>query len=98
MKEPPFEITVNKRVNAALDALSPQEKESVYQAINNLGIFGIEPSLGAKINKLKTDEPLYLLRVNPSLRLILKVTNGDKIDILDIVMRDRLKIFAANNS
>jgi hypothetical protein len=37
MSDRPVQITLHKRVQSALDALSPQEKQTVSQTLMNLG-------------------------------------------------------------
>ncbi len=98
MKDNPAKITFHKRAIVALDALSIEEKNSVLKSINYLSIVGIEPALGENLQKFHIDEPLYLLRVTPSLRVILRVSEQNEIEILDIVMKERLQLFASNKS
>jgi hypothetical protein len=94
MKETLYKIKIHQRAKIALDALSAEEKDIVWQAINHLAVSGIEPALGVNLERFKTDKSLYLLKVNSSFRAILKLSVPDEIEILDIVMRDRLELFA----
>ena len=97
MNDRPVQIILHKRVQSALDALSPQE--TVSQTLMNLANSGIETAISANIiKKLKIDEPLYLLLINPNLRAILNMDNPDEIKVLDLMTHDRLEIFAAANS
>lgn len=94
-----YNIQFNQRAKVALDALSPEEKNSVLQAISRVDFLGIEAETkehnNLKIFKTdKSDEHLYLLRVNSTFRVIFKWIVPDRIEILDIVMRDRLELFA----
>lgn len=98
MKDNPAKITFHKRAIVALDALYLEVKNSVLKSINYLSIVGIKPALEKNIQKFHIDEPLYLLRVNPSLRVILRVSDQKEIEILDIVMKERLELFASNKS
>jgi hypothetical protein len=98
MKENPAKITFHKRAIVALDALSLEETNSVLKSINYLSIVGIEQAWGKNLKKFHIDEPLYLLRVTPSLRVILRVSEQNEIEILDIVMKERLQLFASNKS
>jgi putative addiction module CopG family antidote len=91
-------VTIHQRVNMALDILSPEEKRSVYRAIDYLEFFGIDPSEGANVKRIKTDEPIYLLKVDRSIRLILQRLEQDKIEVLDLVRSETLKLFAERNS
>ena len=96
MNDRPVQIILHKRVQSALDALSPQEKQTVSQTLMNLANSGIETAISANIiKKLKIDEPLYLLLINPNLRAILNMDNPDEIKVLDLMTHDRLEIFAA---
>lgn len=98
MKDNPAQITFHKRAIVALNALSIEDKNSVLKSINYLSVAGIDPAFGKNLKKFQIDEPLYLLRVNPSLRVILRVAEPDEIQILDIVTKERLELFAANKS
>jgi hypothetical protein len=98
MRDNPAKITFHKRATVALDALSAEEKSIILKAINYLSVFGIETLSGDKVKKFKLDEPLYLLRANPNLRVIFRVISQDEMEILDIVMKERLEFFAANKS
>jgi hypothetical protein len=98
MKDNPAQITFHKRAIVALNALSIEDKNSVLKSINHLSIVGIDSALGKNLQKFNINEPLYLLRVNPSLRVILRVAEPDEIQILDIVTKERLELFAANKS
>lgn len=93
-----IKINIHKRVLIALDVLSIEDKNSVLQAISYPSIFGLDPFLRTQVKKIHPSEPLYLLRINPTIRVILRVTQRDEIEILDIVMKDRLKLFATNNT
>lgn len=99
MSDRPLHITLHKRVKSALDALSPQEKQTVSQTLMNLANYGIETAISDNIiKKLKIDEPLYLLLINPNWRAILNMDNPDEIKVLDLMTHDRLEIFAAANN
>ena len=101
MEDTLYNIQFNHRAKVALDVLSPEEKDSVLQAINRLRVSRIETGLGGNIQRFKTDKPneqLYLLRVNSIFRIIFKFIIPDRIEILDIVMRDRLELFATHQN
>ncbi len=98
MKDQPAKVTFHKRATVALDALPLEEKNTVLKAINYLSFFGIESAIGENVKKLNIDEPLYLLRVNPSIRVIFRFNYPDNLEILDLVMKERLELFAANKS
>jgi len=96
MKDNPAKITFHKRATVALDALSLEDRDRVLKAINHLSILGIDSAFGKTVKKFKIDEPLYLLKVNPSFRVIFRLIDQDEIEILDIVMKERLELFAAS--
>lgn len=97
MQNNQIKIIMHKRVQIALDALS-YERNSVLKAINYIATFGLEQALGKNVEKVNTDELLYLLRATSSIRVIFRVAAQDEIEILEIVMRERLEIFAASNN
>ena len=98
MKDNPAQIIFHKRATVALDALSLEDRKSLLKAINHLAIFGIDSVIGKDVKKIKVDESLYLLKVNPGFRIIFRLTDRDEIEILDIVMKERLELFTASQS
>lgn len=98
MRDNPAKISFHKRATVALDALSDEEKNIILKAINYLSVFGIDSLSGDKVKQFKLDEPLYLLRANPNLRVIFRVISQNEFEILDIVMKERLELFTANKS
>ncbi|HEY9850471.1 MAG TPA: hypothetical protein V6D28_13480 [Leptolyngbyaceae cyanobacterium] len=98
-----YNILFTQRAKVALDTLSSEEKDNVLQAIHRLETFGIEAELKEHNNLKsfhpdKSDEHLYLLRVNSTFRVIFKWIVPDRIEIIDIVMQDRLELFATHQN
>ena len=53
-----------------------------------------------RVKKLPGDQSLYLVRVNDSLRMIVRVTAGPEPEVMDIVRHETLEAFtkAAGNN
>jgi len=94
MKDNPATIKFHKRATVALDMLSLEQKNAVLKSINYLANFGLESILGKNVKPLNIDESLYLLRVNHSLRVFFRLNPQNEIEILDILMKERLEVFA----
>ncbi|MFB2938534.1 hypothetical protein ACE1B6_25070 [Aerosakkonemataceae cyanobacterium BLCC-F154] len=91
-------IVIHNSVLPALDALTEEERQSVLKTINSLEISPIQQLIKSQnIAKLKADEELYVIRVNPSLRIIFRMTSPDKIEILDIFMKERIEFLFDNS-
>ena len=52
----------------------------------------------SEFEKLSSEDPLYLVRIDPDLRAIARVAEGTQAEILDIVHHDTLAQFATNKS
>jgi hypothetical protein len=87
------EITFHRRAAMALDAFPRAARTKVRAAVRRIQ----DPASGAlictKVAKLPTDEPLYIMRASPDIRVIFRKM-GDAIDVLDVVRRDTLDTFA----
>ena len=83
------------RAKFAYEELSRAEQSQVRDALNR--IRGEEEDIAEMyhIHKLPTDEPLYLIRVNADLRLIVRTANLGGVEVLDLVRHETLKTFGA---
>ncbi|RUS96173.1 hypothetical protein DSM106972_088440 [Dulcicalothrix desertica PCC 7102] len=89
-----YKITMHKRSQVALDTLTTEELNSFWQVLDKLTVSGVNNGLGDNIVKLKTEEPLYLLKIDSNIRAIIQVTAKDEIEVLDLVTQDTLKMFS----
>ena len=84
-------IIIDSSVLPGLDVLSEEERESVLKAIDSLEKFSTEQPLDYNSKKIQEDEQLYLIQVNSSLRLIFRVTDREKIEILELFRREMIE-------
>lgn len=85
---------MHKRSQVALDTLTTEELNSFWEVLDKLTVSGVNNGLGDNIVKLKTEEPLYLLKIDSNIRAIIQVTAKDEIEVLDLVTQDTLKMFS----
>jgi hypothetical protein len=87
-------LTVHRRAIMALETFSAVERAKVERALRALQ----DPSAAARVRarsaRLSTPEPIYIMRVSPSIRIIFRRTQGG-IQVLDAVRRETLDSFAA---
>jgi hypothetical protein len=83
-----------RRARMALDQLSDVEQAEMLEKVAQLVAVPPEHWPARDVSRLPGDEPLYLLRVNASLRVILRAVVGAPAEVLDIVRHETLKTFA----
>jgi hypothetical protein len=85
-------IIVHRRVIPGLDVLTAKERENFWDSVKFLEKFSPDsPSLFPDlIKKINTDEPLYVLQVNSSLRATFRMAENDKIEIIDLFPQERI--------
>ncbi|AFY84192.1 hypothetical protein [Oscillatoria acuminata] len=85
-------IIVHRRIMPGLDILTPQERKNFWDSVNLLEQFSPDcPFLFPElIQKINTDEPLYVLRVNSSLRATFRMAENDQIEIIDLFPQERI--------
>ena len=82
---------VHRRAFLAYNTLSPSEREALAQAIT--------PLIDAKENRwpkagavrLESVEPLYMVRVDDSLRAIIRPNPGGRPEVLDLIRHEMLQ-------
>ncbi|NER37857.1 MAG: hypothetical protein F6J93_28515 [Oscillatoria sp. SIO1A7] len=70
MKIDESRIEIDISVLAGLDFLSAEERESILRAIDSLEGFSPDHILDNNVQKIRSERPLYLLHIDPSLRVI----------------------------
>ncbi len=81
--------TLHRRAMMTLQQLPEDEQAAVRERLATLGDV---PSAGIK--KIAADQPLYLLRINDNLRVILRAVAGQPPEILEVVRQETLESFA----
>jgi hypothetical protein len=92
----PIRFPINHRAFMGYTTLTPEEQAAVQAAIEPL-IDRPEaewPAHGAI--RLEYPEPLYLLKVDPSLRAIVQPTPDGRPELLDLIRRETLEYLFRN--
>jgi hypothetical protein len=85
----------HRRAFAALNELSPADRAKVLDQLAALnGIPRRDWSARQQVRKLGTDPALYLLRIDQSLRVIVRAPEGHEPEVLDLVRHETLERFA----
>jgi hypothetical protein len=87
-------LEVDRRVGIALSVLPPVQKQAVERVIHSPQSFATAVAERGRVQQMATSgQPLYKMRVSPSLRLIYTMV-GDTVYVVDVVERATLKRFA----
>lgn len=83
----------HRRASTALNQLSDDEQAHVLETLAALA--GTPPAQwpAGQAKRLPGDPPLYLVRVNDSLRVIVRVPADQPTEVLDIVRHETLEFF-----
>lgn len=86
--------TLHRRAIIALNELTQEEKDRVMAALAALpdGPPSEWPPRQAEV--FDRDKALYLVRANPSLRLIVRAVEGQRREVMDVVRKETLDAFA----
>lgn len=76
-------------VLAALDPLDSEEREAVWQALRDLQRQPDNNPTDPRLRRIASDEPIYVVRVAPQVRLIVRLT-PDMVEALDVVRPETL--------
>ncbi len=90
----------HRRALAALNQLAADEQAEVLKGLAALAETPAAQWPVAQAKKLPGDQTLYLVRVNDSLRTIVRAADGQEPEVMDIVRRETLQSFTkaiANN-
>jgi len=90
----------HRRAVVALNQLAADEQSQVVQRLNRLVEIPPLQWPAAEAKRLPGEPPLYLVRVNDSLRALVQADNGHEPEVMDIVRQETLEFFAksAGNS
>lgn len=91
-------LEVDRRVGIALSVLPSAQKLAVQRVIRTPQSFAAFAAQPGRVRQMATSgQPLYMMRISPSLRLIY-TTVGDTVLVLDVVERATLNHFAARRA
>jgi hypothetical protein len=85
---------LHRRAFSALGELSPEDQETIQTRLDALG--GVPPNEwpATRVKAPHDDRPVYLLRIDHSLRAFIAVSRDGELEILDFVRRETLETFA----
>src|SRR5437660_904870 len=84
----------HRRALAALNQLTSEEQGRVLETLATLSDTPPSQWAAEQATRLPGDPPLHLVRVDADLRIILRTTEGEKIEVLDVVRHETLESFA----
>jgi hypothetical protein len=84
----------HRRASAALNELSPADQTKVLVQLPALEGIPRPDWSASLVRKLGTDPGLYLLRIDHSLRAIVRALGGQVPEVLDLVRHETLEKFA----
>ena len=90
----------HRRALAALNQLASDEQAQVLETLAPLVDTPAAQWHTAQVKRLPGEQPLYLVPVNESLRVIVRADAGQEPKVMDIVRHETLEFFAkaaANN-
>ena len=90
----------HRRAFMALNQLAAEEQAHVLEALTGLVDAPAAQWPVAQAKRLPGEPPLYLVRIDDSLRAIVSAPDGQEPEVMDIVRRETLESFAkvAGNS
>jgi hypothetical protein len=88
-----FGFVLHRRALLASSALTPSEREALEAAVGRLAGLSPErwPEAGAR--RLASEEPLFLVEVDESLRAIVRPARGGQPEVVDVVRHELLQQF-----
>jgi hypothetical protein len=91
------DFVVEPIVKIGLDALSPEERQIVQDAIRSKANFLALIADPEKVERLRPTAPYYMLKITPELRLIY-TQEGDRIDVVDAMTQALLHRYASRGT
>jgi hypothetical protein len=85
---------LHRRAVTALNQLDDDEQAQVHEKLVSLGSSPAAQWPADLARRLRSDQPLYLVPVNDSLRLIVQANLGQQPEVLDIVRQEALDFMA----
>lgn len=91
MANPKFHV--HRRARLAFDDLTASERKALEERIAPLADLPAEKWSSTKAVRLDTSQPLYLLRIDDSLRALVRPGRGGQPEIVDFVRHETLERF-----
>ena len=85
---------LHRRALMVLNQLSDAEQKRVQERLTALLEIPVAQWPAVWVKRLPGDQPLYLVRIDDSLRGIVQAEDGQQPELMDIVRRERLESFA----
>jgi hypothetical protein len=85
---------LHRRAQIAINELPAEEGDQVLSALDSLTSKPPAKWPAYRAQVFPSDKSLYLVRVNPSVRVILRVADGQPYKVLDVVRQETLDSFA----
>jgi hypothetical protein len=89
---------IHRRALSALNQLAGDEQAQVLERLAALVDTPASRWPGALAKKLPGDQSLYLVRVNDSLRAIVRAVEGQQPEVMDFVLHETLQSFTPGAS
>ncbi len=89
--------TVNSRALLGYTSLKGKERKALVSALNTLAELPENKWDSAGAIRLGSPEPLYLLRLGDSLRVIVQPTSGGQPELNDLFRRETVERFFKGN-
>lgn len=91
-------LEIDRRVGIAMSVLTPSQKAVIIRITRSPQAFATAAAVPGRVQQMRTSgQPLYKMKVSPSLRLIYTMV-GETIYVVDLVERATLAHFAASRS
>jgi mRNA-degrading endonuclease RelE of RelBE toxin-antitoxin system len=89
-----YKVKMHRRARIALDSLTKEQMNNLTETLNHLAASDIEDESTGSIQRMDTEEPLYFVKVDSELRIIIQINSPDEIEVMDIFTQERLKLFS----
>ena len=86
-------LHIHRRAMLAFDELTTSERNALEEKIAPLTDLPPDQWSSAGVVRLDTPQPLYLLRIDDSLRALLRPGSGGQPEIVDFVRHETLELF-----
>jgi len=92
------DLEIDRRVGIAMSVLSPSQRNVVQRVIDSPQLFAQATHRPGSVRRLHSSgQPLYLMRISPSLRLVYTMV-GETPYVVDLVEKATLERFARRKS
>jgi hypothetical protein len=89
-------FAIHHRVFSSYTMLTPEERAAIQAAINPLVDRPEQEWTAHGAIRLDSPEPLYLLKIDPSLRAVVQPTSGGRPEVLDLFRHETLEFMFGN--